>query len=393
MYNLRPLQNVPFCPISASGSNFNPRNTPGIPVVKIFAFLELKQKFAFFKGLSPCANSRCIPTIFLTFLVLFLVGCGIQKEVQLSGKTMGTTYHITIVAGYFLDTAGLQTKIDKRLEDINRSMSTYRKDSEISRFNAWEFAGQKIIISDDFWQVMIVAQKIYELSDGAWDGTVKPLLSLWGFDSAKNKYKIPEKSEIQGQLANVGFNQIVISSDRFLIKRKATVSLDLDSIAKGYGVDQVTVLIKKMGIENFLVEIGGEVFASGHRKDGKPWRVGINWPQKDAPYDQVYKVINLHNKAFATSGDYRNYFELNGKRYSHILDPRSGYPISNGVVSVSIVADTCTVADGLSTAVMVLGPQKGLELINRLDNVESLIVTRQQDGALIDHYSKGFIVN
>lgn len=339
------------------------------------------------------SNSRCILTIFLTFLVLFLVGCGTQKEVQLSGKTMGTTYHITVVAGYFLDTAGLQTKIDRRLDDINRSMSTYRKDSEISRFNAWELAGEKIIISDDFWQVMIIAQKIYELTAGAWDGTVKPLLSLWGFDSTKNKNSIPEKSEIQGQLANIGFNQIEISSDRFLIKHKASISLDLASIAKGYGVDQVTTLIKKMGIENFLVEIGGEVFASGHRKDGKPWRVGINRPQKDAPYDQIYKVINLHNKAFATSGDYRNYFEVDGKRYSHILDPRSGYPISNGVVSVSIVADDCTFADGLSTAVMVLGPQKGLALINKLDDVEGLIVTRQQDGRLIDHYSKGFIVN
>jgi thiamine biosynthesis lipoprotein len=339
------------------------------------------------------SHSRNILTIFLTFLVLFLVGCGTQKEVQLSGKTMGTTYHITVVAGYFLDTAGLQTKIDRRLEDINRSMSTYRKDSEISRFNAWELAGQKIIISDDFWQVMIIAQKIYELTDGAWDGTVKPLLSLWGFDSTKNKNSIPEKAEIQGQLANIGFNQIEISSDRFLIKHKASISLDLASIAKGYGVDQVTTLIKKMGIENFLVEIGGEVFASGHRKDGKPWRVGINRPQKAAPYDQIYKVINLHNKAFATSGDYRNYFEVDGKRYSHILDPRSGYPISNGVVSVSIVADDCTFADGLSTAVMVLGPQKGLALINKLDDVEGLIVTRQQDGRLIDHYSKGFIVN
>jgi thiamine biosynthesis lipoprotein len=322
-----------------------------------------------------------------------LVGCGIQKEVQLSGKTMGTTYHITVIAGYFLDTAALQTKIDRRLDDINRSMSTYRKDSEISRFNAWELAGEKIIISDDFWQVMIIAQKIYELTAGAWDGTVKPLLSLWGFDSTKNKNSIPEKSEIQGQLANIGFNQIEISSDRFLIKHKASISLDLASIAKGYGVDQVTTLIKNSGIENFLVEIGGEVFASGHRKDGNSWRVGINRPQKDAPYDQIYKVINLHNKAFATSGDYRNYFEVDGKRYSHILDPRSGYPISNGVVSVSIVADDCTFADGLSTAVMVLGPQKGLALINKLDDVEGLIVTRQQDGRLIDHYSKGFIVN
>ncbi len=372
-------------------------------LINIFFRVFVLSRFRdiFFYGLSGIgndmynlySNSRNILTIFLTFPVLLLVGCGIQKEVQLSGKTMGTTYHITVVAGYFSDTAGLQAKIDKRLDDINRSMSTYRKDSEISRFNALKRAGEKIVISDDFWQVMIVAQKIYELTDGAWDGTVKPLLSLWGFDSAEKRYKIPEKSEIQGQLDNIGFNQIEISSDRALIKRKAFVSLDLGSIAKGYGVDQVTALIKKNGFENFLVEIGGEVFASGHRKDGKLWRVGINRPQKDAPYDQIYKVINLHNKAFATSGDYRNYFELDGQRYSHILDPRSGHPVSNGVVSVSIVADTCTFADGLSTAVMVLGPQKGLELIDKLDNVEGLIVTRQQDGPLIDHYSKGFTLN
>lgn len=138
------------------------------------------------------------------------------------------------------------------------------------------------------------------------------------------------------------------------------------------------------------MEIGGEVFAAGFRKDGKEWRIGINKPQKNAPIDQVYKVLNLQDKGFATSGDYRNYFEVNQKRFSHVIDPRNGYPVDNGVVSVSIIANTCTFADGLATAVMVLGHKKGIDLVNRLDNAECFIVVNREDGALIDHYSKGF---
>jgi thiamine biosynthesis lipoprotein len=138
------------------------------------------------------------------------------------------------------------------------------------------------------------------------------------------------------------------------------------------------------------VEIGGEVFAAGLRKDGKEWRIGINRPQKNAPIDQVYKVVDLQNKGFATSGDYRNYFEVNQHRFSHVIDPRNGFPVDNGVVSVSIIANTCTFADGLATAVMVLGHKKGLDLVNRLDNTECFIVTQKEDGTLVDHYSKGF---
>jgi thiamine biosynthesis lipoprotein len=152
----------------------------------------------------------------------------------------------------------------------------------------------------------------------------------------------------------------------------------------------LAALIRTSGIKNFLVEIGGEVFAAGFRKDGKQWRIGINRPKAGSPLDQVYKVVNLHNKGFATSGDYRNYFEVGGKRFSHILDPRNGYPVSNGVVSVSIVADTCTFADGLATAVIVLGHKKGLERINSIDHTECLIVVRTNDGKFVDYYSRGF---
>ncbi|MEE8551724.1 MAG: FAD:protein FMN transferase [Desulfobacterales bacterium] len=324
------------------------------------------------------------------FFVLLSAGCGIQNEVEFSGKTMGTVYHIKIVTGFFDNTKGLKHKIEVKLEEINNSMSTYRKNSEISRFNALGRIGEKFYVSDDFLYVMTVAQNIYQLTGGAWDGTIKPLVNLWGFGNSKNKKRIPSKSEIQAILTDIGFNHIEISPDRYLLKRKASISLDLASIAKGYAVDQVAMLIRTDGIENFLVEIGGEVFASGLRKDGKQWRIGINRPQKDAPYDQVFKVLTLQDKAFATSGDYRNYFEIDGKRFSHILDPNNGYPVTNGVVSVSIMSDTCTFADGLATAVMVLGPEKGLKLVNSLDNTECLIVV-QKNGALTDYYSKGFI--
>jgi FAD:protein FMN transferase len=333
---------------------------------------------------------KYLQTTFLIFSLLLFAGCGFQKEVSFSGKTMGTTYHIKVVVGFFAPTKDLQKKIDSRLGEINKSMSTFKTDSEISRFNAYQKVGEKFRISDDFLNVMTVAKTVYELTDGAWDGTVKPIENLWGFGNSENKKRIPEKSEIEAFLPDVGFNNIEISTQGYLTKKKASITLDLASIAKGYGVDQVALLIKANGIKKFLVEIGGEVFASGFRKDGKKWRIGINRPQPGSPVDQVYKVVTLHDKGFATSGDYRNYFELDGNRFSHILDPRNGYPVRNGVVSVSIIADTCTLADGLATAVMVLGRKKGIELVSRLENTECLIVVRKQDNTLVDYLSKGF---
>jgi thiamine biosynthesis lipoprotein len=331
-----------------------------------------------------------ILTIFLIFFVLLFAGCGMKKEFEFSGKTMGTTYHIKVVAEYLQNIKMLKDEIDMRLDEINKSMSTFRKDSEISRFNAHQNMGEKFKISDDFYNVMTVAKRIYEETGGAWDGTVKPLVDLWGFGISENNHTIPEKSRITALLSNIGFNNIEIFADHYLAKKNPSITLDLASIAKGYGVDQVAALIRANDINNFLVEIGGEVFAAGLRKDGKKWRIGINRPQKNAPVDQVYKVVDLQDKGFATSGDYRNYFEVNQKRFSHIIDPKNGYPVDNGVVSVSIIANTCTFADGLATAVMVLGYKKGLDLVNRLDNTECFIVTQSKDGVLIDHYSKGF---
>ncbi|UCF90680.1 MAG: FAD:protein FMN transferase [Desulfobacterales bacterium] len=321
---------------------------------------------------------------------ILLTGFQSKKEHLIAGQTMGTTYHVTVATEYLQSPAGLETRIAKRLNEINRSMSTYRKDSEISRFNALERTGAKFKISDDFLRVMQVAAQVFKLTGGAWDGTVHPLVDLWGFGPSENKRCIPAPEAIAALLPDVGFDHIEIIDTGHLVKKRAGAKLDLSSIAKGYAVDQVAELIRQSGVQDFLVEIGGEIYASGYRPDGQPWRIGINRPQKDAAYDQVYKVVALHNRAFATSGDYRNFFEVEGVRYSHVIDPRTGYPVSNGVVSVSIIADNCTLADGLATAVMVMGRAKGLALVDRLDQVECLIVIEKPDGSLVDLYSKGF---
>lgn len=324
------------------------------------------------------------------FLAIVLTGCNLKKEVQISGRTMGTTYHIKVISGYFDDTKDLKQKIDQRLEEINLSMSTFNKDSEISRFNAFQEVDTPFKVSEDFYYVMRTATKIYRLTQGAWDGSIDPLVNRWGFGRDSRQQK-PGRDEIEQLLLMVGFDKVVLTADgHALIKKRADLRIDLASIAKGYGVDEIVRLIRENGFQNCLVEIGGEVFASGTAKNGQPWRVGINTPQKDAAANQVYKVVLLKDQALATSGDYRNFFESGGVRYSHVIDPKTGYPVTNGVVSVSVQADSCILADGLATAIMVMGYEKGLALSDQLDNVESFVIVADKEGSISDYPSKNF---
>ena len=333
------------------------------------------------------------PKIIIVFFMLFaLTGlCESQTEHLIAGRTMGTTYNVKVVGGEAEDVNGLRQKIEQRLLDLNRVFSTYIKDSEISRFNALKRAGEEFEVSEDFIQVMRVARDIHRLSEGAWDATVNPLVDLWSFGPTRRKPRMPPVDAIKALLPAIGFDRIRIEEPRFLVKDLASVTLDLNAIAKGYAVDQVSQLVAAGGYKNYLVEIGGEIYAAGFRPDGQHWRVGINRPQKDAAFNEVYKVVSIFNQAFATSGDYRNFFEIDGVRYSHVIDPRSGYPVSHGVVSVSIIADNCTMADGLATAIMVMGAEKGIQLVNRLHNVECFIVVEKSDGRLVDFASAGFI--
>jgi thiamine biosynthesis lipoprotein len=329
------------------------------------------------------------PLVIIVLGFLLLSGCLGEQEHTLDGRTMGTTYHIKVVAGRFADMTAVQTKIDERLKQINQSMSTYQPTSEISRFNALADTETRFPISVDFLNVMHAAQEIYRLGKGAWDPTVDPLVNLWGFGKDGNISKMPNKEAIEKARQRVGFDAIEILFGGHLRKSKSDLSLDLASIAKGYGVDQIARLLKDEEFENFLVEIGGEVYAAGLRPNGQPWRVGINQPDKDAPSDALYAVVQLHDRAMATSGDYRNFYRFDGRTYSHIIDPRTGYPIENRVVSASVVATNCTLADGLATAMMVMGPEAGIAVLNQLPEVEGIIILRHGDGRLEPFASKG----
>jgi thiamine biosynthesis lipoprotein len=302
---------------------------------------------------------------------------------------MGTSYHVTLVGASAERAATLHTQIDARLEEINDSMSVYRPESEISRFNRLDRAGESFRASTDMLSILRTASRVFSLSEGAWDGTVMPLVDLWGFGPKGPVREPPSEEEIASRLRHVGFGLIEIRSDA-IVKRDPAVTLDLGSIAQGYGVDAIAALLRKEGVAEFLVELGGEVYASGARPDRSPWRVGIGRPRPGSTPEDFLGVALLRDQAFATSGDYRNFFTSGGVRYSHHLDPRTGRPVTNGVVSVSVRAPDCTLADGLGTAVTVMGAEKGTALLERLEDVEGLVIVEAPDGRLVEHLTSGF---
>ena len=332
--------------------------------------------------------NRSITLAFVFFCCLALTGCG-RVETVIRGETMGTTYSIKLMTGRWSKTAHLSALIEERLHEINASLSTFIENSEISIFNGLP-ANEVFAPSADFLAVMRVAQDIYKLSDGAWDGSLDPLIRLWGFGRETQKERVPSPEEITAGLSLVDFSKISISSDGKLSKSESNLTIDLSSIAKGYGVDSIAALLKEQEYKDFLIEIGGEIFASGKKGKNTLWRVGINTPSSSAGSKNVYKVLSVSEKGVATSGNYRNYFGTEERTYSHILDPRTGYPVTNGVVSISVIAETCTVADGLATALMVMGHGAGLELVEQLPNVEAFFVVRKSDGKFEEFASSSF---
>ncbi len=326
----------------------------------------------------------------LAAALVLLDGCSTRRESRLAGRTMGTTYHVTVVHGVFDRPKGLDRRLAHRLEEIEQCFSTYRPGSEINRFNRWPAQGPPFKASAEFFHLVSGAARIHALSRGAWDPTVRPLVDLWGFGPAPAADRVPDPEAIQAARRAVGFQQIRTGPNQTLFKADQRVSLDLASIAKGYGVDALAALIRAEGYPDFLVEIGGEVVAAGHRSDGGPWRVGINQPRSDARLDAVYRVVSLSGQAMATSGDYRNFFESDGRRYGHILDPRTGFPASSGVVSATVIAPDCTLADGLATALCVMTPAAGLAMIDALEGVEALILIEGDAGSWVEHRSSGF---
>jgi len=314
--------------------------------------------------------------LFLLACLCLLSACT-HKDIDLSfaGQTMGTSYHITVVtdAGRFPD--GVEDAVAELLGRLDQSMSTYKSDSELNNLNRLA-VGEEIVISADLWQVLQGAQHIHALTLGAFDPTVGPLVDLWGFGPEDTGDKVPSEAEINALMARVDLGQLRLGSDN-KVSKLAEIELDLSAIAKGYAAQQVAALLKTWGFGNFLVEVGGELQLSGHNRKGTPWRIAIEVPS--LVQGGIEKVIAVSNIGVATSGDYRNYFEREGVRYSHTIDPRSGKPITHHLASVTVLADTAGVADALATAFMVMGADKTLELAGQRD-IPVYLLVKTADG-------------
>jgi thiamine biosynthesis lipoprotein len=237
-------------------------------------------------------------------------------------------------------------------------MSTWRDDSEISRFNAASTVSW-FPVSAELADIVQRAQQISRSTHGAFDITVGPLVRLWGFGPDKAVARIPDQDEIDSLLQSTGADSLQVRTDPpSLRKLNPTTEIDVSAIAKGYAVDRIVDRLEALGIHSYMVEIGGEIRANGRKDDGGFWRIGISQP---IPGDDGFaKIVELDGQAIATSGDYRNFFVLEGERYAHVIDPRTGWPVAHELASVSIRADDCAFADAMATAMLVMGPTEGM---------------------------------
>ncbi len=303
----------------------------------------------------------------------------------LAGRTMGSTYHITVAAA--LQRAAqvqLHQAVEDRLGQLNSVLSIYQSDSAISHFNQITNR-DPVAVNQDLHRVLAQALEIATRTGGAMDPTVAPLAELWGFGPAGRPRVSPGTAAVAAARAQVGYGHVELTPDGKLAKTIPGLRLDLGAVAQGFGVDEIGQLLTARGYTNFLVEIGGEALAMG-RFHGRPWRIGIQRPDfSAAPGQKLMGVATLSGWAISTSGNYQNYYrDAQGELRSHIIDPRTGYPVAHAMASVTVVARNCSTADGLATAAYVLGPDAGLRLLEEWPDVEALLVLRgDQDGYAI----------
>jgi thiamine biosynthesis lipoprotein len=289
----------------------------------------------------------------------------LRGQLALQGQTMGTTYTVRLLgAPGNLDANQLKRQIDQRLEDVNRMMSTYLPESEVSRFTSHP-ADQWFEISRQTADVVQQALELSRMSAGYYDITVAPLVNLWGFGPEGQIDKRPSEELIAAAKKKVGFQYLEVRTSSPAIRKTLDgLAIDLSSIAKGYGVDQVADLLDQLKVKDYFIEIGGEVRVLGRNPSGMPWRIGIEAPMEDIRQASI--VLSMTGGSVATSGDYRNFFEdSNGNRYSHTIDPHTAQPVQSTLASVTVIADQCSLADGRATTIMALGSQRGMELAEK----------------------------
>lgn len=321
------------------------------------------------------------------------VGQSSKTYLSLQGKTMGTYYNIT-----YSDAGekNYQPQIDSLLEALNKQVSTYIPSSLISTFNQAEdsLVLSEIEQKDHFLENLSVASEIYTLSEGAFDPTVMPLVNYWGFGVEERRPVTSVDSALIDSLKMlVGFNKVILiggENDRLVLKKtKPGVQLDFSALAKGYGVDAIGRLLESKGVKDYLVEIGGEVGARGVNKQGEKWTIGVNQPSETSQLTDFVAVLSLDNQGMATSGNYRNFYEVNGVKYSHTINPKTGFPERNTLLSATIIAQNCMYADALATACMVMGTDAAFNWIQELQDVEAYLIYGEEDGGMGEKYTEG----
>jgi thiamine biosynthesis lipoprotein len=318
-----------------------------------------------------CYSMNTLST--LLFFIFFLSACSPKEPALLVGNTMGTTYSVKIV-GEVKEIENLQIQLDEELQNINDLMSTYIVDSELSKFNQSPM-NTSFPLSRENFEVFSIAKEIHAASGGQFDVTIGPLVNLWGFGPDFKELIVPADKDILLAKSKVGMQFLKMSANA--VSKTEAVYVDLSAIAKGYGVDVIADLLDAKGYENYLVEIGGELRAKGLNDRGKYWRVAIEKP--DVMQRTPYKAIELRNSAMATSGDYRNYFEVDGVRFSHTISPISGRPITHNVASVTVIEPSTAKADGYATAINVMGVDEGIKMSDEL-GLAVLIIIKTENG-------------
>lgn len=315
----------------------------------------------------------------IPFLVLLIVGSILIIRQQHNmpyqhdeGMVFGTVYHIT----YQYD-SDLKPEIEAELQKVNNSLSPFEKGSVISKINDNEDPEA----DDMFVEVFSLAEEVSAQTGGAFDITVAPLVNMWGFGT--KQFHRPEKESIDSLMRFVGFHKVALK-DRHVVKENPNIQLDCSGIAKGFGCDVVARFLQSKGIKNFMVEIGGEVVTSGNSEKRVPWKIGVTKPTDDSlqTNQELQTVLNVTDKAMATSGNYRNFYVEGGRKFAHTIDPHTGYPVQHSLLSSTVLAHDCATADAYATAFMVLGVDKAKEVLVKHPELMAYFIYEGADGKL-----------
>ncbi|WP_422054583.1 FAD:protein FMN transferase [Shimia sp.] len=309
------------------------------------------------------------------FMTLALAACKRgAADLLLSGHTMGTTYTIVAVEPRTgLNKQTLEAEIGAVLADVDQKMSNWNTASEISQINALP-ANTPHPLSEDMLTLMQAANDVHKASDGQFDLTLGPLIDLWGFGAQKPTGRIPSDNDVTAAMQSVGQTDTVLLDGSTLTKSHDGTQMYLSAIGKGFGVDRLGDTLRALGVTDFMVEIGGDIITSGQNAEGNPWQIAIETP--DALQRSFLKVLGVSDLGMATSGDYRNYFEHDGTRYSHIIDAQTGRPVTHPTASVTVLTQNAMLADAWATALLVLGKDRGMEIAER-QNLAALFIDRE----------------